>query len=264
LTVTITGQSLTAGFNNTVTITILNNFYQAIYDVDVAVSVPSGLTMFGDNHWHYDSIIMGNSVTISFQVYPPTSSIGTSYQGSVSASYKQLGDLSYTTETHSFGLSVYGWISLKMYGITMTPSITTPGGNSTISGNILNSGNLAAYNANVSVDTNTLTPDESASVFVGEVDPNIPRPFSIFLVFNQGLSPGNYSITVRLTAVDNSRPSSPFTDSQVSQIQIRRPTLGPGPRTTGETGVIGVILQILRELYIAFFGSPSNFPTAPF
>jgi hypothetical protein len=264
LTVTITGQSLTAGFNNTVTITILNDFYTAIYDVDVAVTVPTGLTMVGDNHWHYDSINMGDSITISFQIYPPTSAIGTSYQGSVSATYKQLGDLSYTQETHTIGLSVYGWINLKMYGLIMTPSLTTPGGNATVSGNILNSGNLAAYNANVSVQSDTLPPGTSASAFVGEVDPNIPRPFSIFLVFNQKLSPGNYSITVKLSAIDNSRPSSPFTDQQISQIQIRRPTQVQTSRFQGETGIIGVILEILRNLYIAFFGSPSNFPTAPF
>ena len=59
LTVTLTGQTMTAGFNNNVTVNVLNNFYTAIYDVDVALSIPSGLTMYGDSHWHYSSMELG-------------------------------------------------------------------------------------------------------------------------------------------------------------------------------------------------------------
>ena len=52
LSVSINGNSLTAGFNNTVTISVVNNYsgYIAIYDVDIEITVPTTLTAYGDNH----------------------------------------------------------------------------------------------------------------------------------------------------------------------------------------------------------------------
>jgi hypothetical protein len=254
LTMTVTGQSLTAGFNNTVTISLVNSYYGQIYDTDIVVSLPSTLTLVGDDHWHYDSIALGRNVTISFQVYAPTSAIGSTNQGSISATYRQLGDVSYTQESHALSLSVYGYINLVVYAVLLTPSTTSPGGNATISGNVLNTGNLAAYNANVTVKSDILVPSSSSSAFIGEVDPNIPRPFSLVAFFKPNLSVGNYSITVIVSATDNSRPSLPIIGQQAAQIQIRRPTQQPTFQRQS-TGLIDLIYQILRNLFNAFFGS---------
>jgi hypothetical protein len=267
LTVTITGQSLTAGFNNTVVVTVLNNYYSAsypntgIYDVDVAITVPSGLSMFGDNHWHYDSIELGQSITIRVKIYAPNAAIGSSYQGSISATYRQLGNTAYTQETHSFSLSVYGWINLILYGVLVTPTVTSPGGNATVSGNLLNGGNLAAYNANVTVLSDALAPGSVSSVYIGEIDPNIPRPFSIFVPLKPGLPEGNYTVIVKVTAIDSSRPGSPFVNQQTSQIRIRKPTAGQQNPRQREGGIIGVLLEILRNLFETFFGSPTSSPS---
>ena len=254
-TMTVTGQSLTAGFNNTVTISLVNSYYSTVYDADISVSLPSTLTLAGDNHWHYDSLALGQNVTITLQLYAPTSAIGTTNQGSITATYRQLGDVSYTTETHALGLSVYGYINLIVYSVLLTPSITTPGGNATVSGNVLNNGNLAAYNANVTVNSDILVPSSSSSAFIGEVDPNIPRPFSLVAFFKPNLSPGNYSMTVVVSATDQSRPSHPIMGQQTAQIQIRRPTQQPGFQRQQSTGLIDLIYTILRNLFNAFFGS---------
>jgi uncharacterized membrane protein len=260
LTVTeISGQNLTAGFNNTASFTVLNNYYgySAIYDVDVSVSAASSsfpLALYGDNHYHYDSIPLGQSVTINLTIYAPVSAIGSTYYGTVTIMYRALGDISYTQETHSLSFAVYGWIHLVLYGIVLTPSVTTAGGNLTVSGNILNSGNLAAYNANVSVASNIMLPESSSSVFIGEIDPNIPRPFSLQAFFRQNLQDGNYSLTVTVSAVDQGRPGSPYTANQEAKVQIRRATTQRQQRTTG-TGLVAEILNFLRSLYATFFGS---------
>jgi hypothetical protein len=254
LTVTLTGQSLTAGFNNNVTVSIQNNFYSAIYDVGVAVSVPAPLGLLGDNLWHQDRMEMGQGMELNFQVYAPTSATGSSYVGTLVLTYKQLGDVSYTTETHALGMSVHGWISLVLYGLQMTPSATTPGGNATVSGNILNNGNLAGYNANVSV-TSEVQASGSASVYIGEIDPNIPRPFSVLVLFKSSLAPGNYSVVVRASAIDNGKASAPYIVQQSTLIQIRQPArqfTGQGQRPTG---LIAVLFEILSYLYGVFFGS---------
>jgi hypothetical protein len=258
LSVSISGQSLTAGFNNTVTISIVNNYsgYIAIYDVDIAISVPSTLAAYGDNHWHYNSIAYGQTVTVNLEVYAPTSTIGTSSLGTVTATYKQLGDVSYTQEVHDIGFAVTGWISLVIYGIQLTPTVTVEGGNTTISGNLLNAGNLAAYNANVTVESDILAPGYPTSVFIGEIDPNIPRPFSLLVLFKQNVQDGNYTLTVRVAATDNNRPGIPLSGQANSQIQISRASAATGQRLTrGPTGLLGEIIGILRNLFNAFFGA---------
>lgn len=257
--VTVIGQTLTAGFNNNVTIAVeySKSAYSSgpFYDVDLAVSIPSPLQMFGDDHWHYDLISPGQSVTASFEIYAPTAAIGSSYQGSVTLTYRKLGDISYTQETHTVSFSVQGWVNLVLYGIQVTPSATSPGGNATVSGNLLNRGNIAAYNANVTVESEALAPGTQASVFLGEVDQNIPRPFSLLVSFRKNLSDGTYPIVVKISAVDTNRPASPYSAQQVSQIQIKKPTVQPPSEPRQASGVIGTIFEILRYLYGLFFGS---------
>lgn len=259
LTVSVTGQALVAGLNNTVTVTVANNYsgYIAIYDVDIAVSLPAPLVIIGDNHWHYDSIQYGQSVTVTFPVYAPSSAAGSSYQGTVTGTYKQLGDVSYTQESHSLGVSVTGYIGLVVYGIQFTPSTVNPGGNTTISGNVLNNGNLASYNANVTVESDSIVSGPQNSVFLGEVDPNIPRPFSILIVFNPNLTPGNYTVTVKVSVTDNNRPGIPIVGGAAGQVQVIRPSQTGGGRSQGFS-LIALILTFLRNLFNTFFGS--SFP----
>jgi hypothetical protein len=241
-------------------VTVTNNYsgYIAIYDVDIAVSLPAPLVLVGDNHSHYDSIQYGQSVAMTFSVYAPSSAAGNSYQGTITATYKQLGDVSYTQETHNLAVSVTGFINLVVYGVQLTPSQISPGGNTTVSGNVLNNGNLAAYNANVTVTSDQLAPDQSPSVFLGEVDPNIPRPFSVLIVFKPGVQPGNYSITVTVSATDNNRPNIPITGQAPAVVQVTMPSSTIGQRGQARGGILEAVLTFLRNLFNAFFGS--SFP----
>lgn len=268
LTMSITGQNVIAGFNGTVTVAILNNWvgyssvYNAVYDVDISVSLPAPLTIYGDNHWHFDSILYGQVVTISFVVYAPYSSSTTSatvpnsYAGSITATYKQLGNISYVQESHALAINVNGWINLVIYGVVAIPQTIAPGGNLTISGSLLNGGNIAAYNANVTVVSSALAPDVPASVYIGEVDPNIPRPFSLLVVFKPNVPIGNLSVTIQVLAIDQSRPGMPFIGKQTTGIQIARPQVSDGQgRARGPTGPVAIILAILRYVWDLFFGS---------
>jgi hypothetical protein len=260
LTVIETGQSLTAGFNNTVTVTVVNNYsgYIAIYDVGLAVSLPSGLNLVGTGGtWQYNSIPYGQGVTVSFQVYAPSSAAGTSYSGTLTVTYKQLGDVSYTSETHSLTFSVTGYINLVVYGILLSPGLVNPGGNTTVSGNVLNNGNLASYNANVTAYSPALVQGSQNSVFLGEVDPTIPRPFSLLLVFVPGLAPGNYTITLKVSATDYNRPGTPIVGQGSATVQVVKQT-AQLVRPQAGFSVIGMIVTFFRDLFNAFFGSSTG------
>jgi hypothetical protein len=263
----VTGQSLIAGFNNTVTVTVTNNYvgYIAIYDVDIGVSVSSssssssgGLVILGDNHWHYDSIQYGQGVTISFQVYAPSSAAGSSFSGTLTATYKQLGDISYTQETHTLGFAVTGYINLLVYGMQLTPPQVSSGGNTTVSGNVLNNGNLASYNANVTLASDVILPGSQNSVFLGEIDPNIPRPFSVVVLFKPNLAPGNYTLHVTVTATDNNRPGVPIVGHADIQVEVTMASQTGTSRGQARGGIVELILAFLRSLFNTFFGS--SFP----
>lgn len=260
LTVSVSGNNLIAGYNNTVTISVVNNYigYIAIYDVDISLSVPAPLALITDNHRHYDSIGYGQNVTVKCVVYAPFSAIGTPQLGSVSGTYKQLGDVSYTEEVHNVGFSVNGSITLVLYGILSAPTQITPGGNTTISGNLLNSGNLAAYDANVTVESNLLTlPAPGAnSVFIGEIDPNIPRPFSLLVVFKQNIPVGNYTLIVNVAATDYNRQGAQLVGQAHTPIQVVNANQVSGfRRQRGPTGLMAEVIAILRSLFDVFFGA---------
>ena len=259
LTVFETGQALTAGFNNTVTLRVVNNYsgYIAIYDVGLAVSLPTGLTLVGSGGtWQYDSILYGQGVTVSFQVYAASSAAGTSYAGTLTLTYKQLGDVSYTTETHTLTFSVTGYINLVVYGVLLSPGVVSPGGNTTISGNVLNNGNLASYNANVTAESPVLVPGPQNSVFLGEVDPTIPRPFSVLIVFVPGLAPGNYTITIKVQATDYNRPGTPIVGRGSAVVEVVKQIAQPvRPQTFS---IMQLIVTFFRNLFNEFFGSSTG------
>jgi hypothetical protein len=265
LIVTVTGQDLTAGFNNNVTLTITNTYSSTLYDVDVQLTIPTSapLSLLGGNHWLYDSVVLGQSVTINFQTYAPTSAIGSSYQATLTILYKQLGDVSYTSEEHSISFSVKGWISLVVYGVLVTPTSTTPGGNTTVSGSVLNKGNIAAYNANVTVESDILAEGRTASVYLGEIDSNIPRPFSVLVIFRSNLEPGNYTLNVKITAIDNADPASPYVAQEKAQIQVRRASTTQTTTRQTQTGPLAILIEIFRYLYDLFFGSTTAFLLGP-
>jgi len=260
LNIYVTGQSMKAGFNNNMTVTVVNNYsgYIAIYDVGLSISVPAPLALLGDSDWHFDSIQYGQNVTPAFQVYVPSSAEGSSYLGTLTATYKQLGDISYTEEIHDLSLTATGYINLTVYGIELTPSVISPGGNTTVSGNVLNDGNLASYNANVTVESDILVPGPQNSVFLGEVDPNIPRPFSVLLVFKSGLAPGNYTFTIKVSATDNNYPNVQIIGQGNAQVQVIKAAQSIGPTRGESLGVIGLIMSFLRNLFNTFFGSSTG------
>lgn len=260
LNIYLTGQSMIAGLNNNMTVTVVNSYsgYVAIYDVGIVISVPAPLALLGDSDWHFDSIQYGQNVTFAFQVYVPSSAAGSSYLGTVTATYKQLGDISYTEEIHDLSLTATGYISLTIYGIELSPSVITPGGNTTVSGNVLNDGNLASYNANVTLESDALVPGPQNSVFLGEVDPNIPRPFSVLLVFKPGLAPGNYTLVAKVSATDNNYPNVQIIGQGNAQIQVVKATQSTVPTRGQSLGVIGLIMSFFRSLFNTFFGSSTG------
>jgi len=139
---------------------------------------------------------------------------------------------------------------MVIYNVIASPSTTVPAGNITISGNLLNVGKISALNTNVTISSQALA--RPSSIIVGQVDPNVPRPFSSGIQLRRDITPGTYPITVSVTYADGMATGHL---SQTSiRLVVRQPEPRPPPVTQRETGLLATLIQILRDLVSVLLG----------
>ncbi len=146
---------------------------------------------------------------------------------------------------------------MVIYNVVASPSTTVPAGNITISGNLLNVGKISALNTNVTISSEALA--RSASIIVGQIDPNVPRPFSSGTQLRRDITPGTYPITVSVTYADS------MATSHVSQISLRLVVRPPEPRppqvAQKQSDILAILIQILRDLLSVLLGLAEMAPT---
>jgi hypothetical protein len=139
---------------------------------------------------------------------------------------------------------------IVIYNVILSPSTTVPAGNITISGSILNIGKVSTFNTNVTVFSSVLL--RPASIIVGQVDPNVPRPFSSGLQLRRDIAPGSYSMTISVTHADI------MMIGHVSQfdmrLTIRPPEPRPPPVVEKQGGILAILIEVLRDLLRVLFG----------
>jgi len=196
LSVVTSGTVLAASRNNTLGMEI-SNVGKYVRELDVALTIPTPLVLFGDNHWIRSSFAPGDMIRANLTIFAPSSAAGTSLQGSVVAVYKVIGETVQSSETHAISFLVRGWIDIKVYEVTVSPDPALPGSEIAISGNLLNRGVIAAMYANVTVAADQPLVDGSIKpTYVGQVDPNAPAPFSVTALVDSAATEGQYQGTI--------------------------------------------------------------------
>jgi hypothetical protein len=239
LSVTSSGTVLVAARNNTLAIEI-TNVGKYLKDLDVALTIPPPLVLFGDNHWIRPSFSPGESINANLTVFAPTSAADTTQQGSVVALYKAVGEATLTTENHAISFLVRGWIDIAVYEITVDPELVLPGQEVTISGNILNRGVVSAMYTNVTVDSNeTFVKGSVQPTYVGEVDPNAPAPFSVTAMVDSGAREGTHVATVSVYYTDDLQFNHVIKIPITFTVVLELPTT-----TTTRTDIVGQLLSV--------------------
>jgi hypothetical protein len=196
LSVSSSGTVFEAARNNTLSIEV-SNVGKYLKELDVALTIPPPLVLFGDNHWIRSTFSPGESIHANLTVFAPSSAAGITSQGSIVATYKVGGETTPTTEPHAISFLIRGWIDIKVYEITLDPNPVLPGQEMTISGSILNRGVIPAMYANVTVDAGKTFVDGSVQpTYVGEIDPNAPAPFTLTAVVEPGTSQGTHQAMI--------------------------------------------------------------------
>jgi len=235
LEVTASRNFVVAGFNESLRVNVSNN-YEDLYDLTMTLSVPSPLVAIGPNSWRMDSFRKGGSEALPVTVYAPSSAVGSTYSCTLTVSYKRLGYVSYYTEAYSFNLFVRGWIKMVVYGVSLDPRPAFPGARLALTGTVLNQGNTAAMYTNVSIVPRPPFDllDESTS-YLGQIDPNSPAPFTLYVRVRERAQNGTYTLTMVLTYLDDL--SERYSISIPVEVQISQGPQARGGAASGSSSM---------------------------
>jgi hypothetical protein len=140
---------------------------------------------------------------------------------------------------------------MTIYSVNVSPRQAPPAGNITISGNILNTATSTQSNTNVSVTSRALI--RGAFIFIGQIDPNIPRPFSVALQIRRDMTNGTYPIEIQATYTD-SLGVKHVTTAPATIIVAQ--TQSVQPSTPTQTSMLDAIIEIIRTVFRFLFGFP--------
>ena len=145
---------------------------------------------------------------------------------------------------------------VMVYDIIVDPEQVQPAGNITISGTVVNVATASSfYNTNISITSPAFL--RGAYVFIGQIDPNIPRPFSATLGIQRSLLNGTFQGEIRVTYQDTLsviHVSSAVARFLVQQTTLR-PPLGGSIPTTAQRSPVQILVDFLWRIFQFFFGS---------
>ncbi len=198
--ITISTQYLFAGKKNKLLVNVTNNVWHG--RVDITISVPQQIVLFNETTLTFYNVTENETISFRIVVFVPESLIGQTGGIGIGVSYKDENGNSYN-ENYNFGMVIRGVISIKVYGILVDPYPAKPGSQISISGNLLNTGNVMAKYVNISIlDLSIITPMFLPYVYVGDLDANSPTPFTVIGYVNSTLAPGYYQVHFLLQYTD--------------------------------------------------------------
>jgi len=110
-------------------------------------------------------------------------------------------------------------------------------------------------NTNISFSSPAFT--RGAFLYIGEADPNVPRPFSTTLQVKRGMAVGSYPIEISASYLDSLDIN--HVDSATVPLQVIEPTPTTAAPRNVETRPIQMIINTLWGIFRFFFGSFSAF-----
>ncbi len=197
---------ITAGSTSEVVLSVRNQGGVTARSLDLSLGLPQGVTsplavLGSAGHWTFDRLSPGQTANLTLTLYSSPSAGNAAYQLPLSIRYQDAYGNSLLT-TRVLGIYVQGLIKMSVFEISYDYVGVSP----TISGNLLNEGNVAALFTTISIVApaeSGLTPKES--IYIGDLNPNAPQPFSIALSVPHVTNITKYSVRVLVTFKDELR-----------------------------------------------------------
>ena len=268
LSVTQTNSTVTAGVQTSAGFQLTNTGTTAVYSPTFSLSVTSPLVLVSvSSPVTTSELDPGKSTTFIARVTSGPSAAAGIYSGTLTATFSDQNGATHS-QTFPVGFTLEGTVTLILQNTQITQSAT----GFTVTGSILNEGSVPAYYASISglIGLGIATP-----VYLGEIDPNTPLPFSVTIPFTApaALTPTTNSSTTS-GAASSSGSSSSFTRtftgpvSGIGNITRTGSRIGnfsagfPGRfnTTVGAGGASGAASIVLSLSYKDTFGKAQNQP----
>jgi hypothetical protein len=199
--VALSSNHITAGFENTVNITVQNNLWKGT--VQAGLTVPSPFIIRGNQSWTFTNLEPSRNVSVTTRIYVPTSATGSTMNGALTLTYGDEHGQTYT-DTFNVGLVVQGYIDVIVYDLVVNPQPVSNGSEMTITATLLNRGNVVASYANASVQLNpVLELSRESTTYVGDIEQNSPVPFTVVAHVKSSVQNGTYPVLITLTFQDD-------------------------------------------------------------
>jgi hypothetical protein len=176
LSVTQQNSTVVAGSPTAASFTLKNDGSATIYSPTFSLSVGSPMVLASiGSPAPASQVDPGSNATFTAEVTSSPSATAGIYSGTLTVAFT---DSTGTTHTQSFpvGFTLEGTVILILQDTAVSQATT----GFTVTGSILDEGSASAYYVSVSglLGVNTATP-----VYLGEIDPNTPLPFSVTIPF---------------------------------------------------------------------------------
>jgi len=196
--------NITGGRINLLSIYVNNFGSDNVYDVSVSLELPPPLILSGaDNNWYFGQLLAQSTKEILIEIYAPEGAISSTFPIGVTFNFKDDVGVE-QIESRNLGLLVVGDIDMFVYELSLFPVTVPIGGNFTVSGSLLNHGNIEAMYVNVSlVEDDHFRTSQTSLYYVGQVDPNAPVPFALTGFLQDEVVEGTYPLTILVSYQDN-------------------------------------------------------------
>jgi len=204
LKVEFSESSITGGRNNPILLRVSNNGAGNALDTRITVELPPPLILKGmDNQWYVEQLLAQSFKEFNITIYAPEAAIGFTYPVAVTMIFKDHMGIE-QMELRQLGLMVIGEIDLLVYDFSLFPPEVPVNSNVTVSGSLLNRGNVEAMYVNVTLVGDAYFRTTAMSTYyVGQVDPNAPIPFALTAFLQEGVEEGTYSLTILIEYQDS-------------------------------------------------------------
>jgi len=209
--------------------------------VTITLSLPPQLSIVGsDNTWYFAKLDSGKEVNLESTIFASETSLGATYQSTLMIEYKDSSGAD-KTETLAMGLTVRGFVDLKVSGIIIRPTPANPREGLTISGIIYNGGIVQAKTVNITVLANKpFIKSLGDTTIIGDIPKDGQSSFSVTTLLGK-TGPGIYPLDILFVFKDDR--------NELQQTIINIPIeVGPEPQDE--------LSQPERNTFLAIFDNP--------
>jgi len=197
----VSTQYIYGGYRTPMRVNITNNLWDGTVTVNIGVT--QYLVILGNDSWTFYNVSPNDTLSLYFELYAPETLIGQTMQITITISYNDEYGNTYT-ESNPIGLIVRGKVTLRIYDLIVSPYEAKPGDKISITGTILNVGNVRAAFTNASILTSEILDlTFESSVYIGDVDPNSPVPFTLEAYVRPTVQNGTYTINIIIQYADD-------------------------------------------------------------